>query len=147
MENPKIYSVRGNPIVWTPGNVTVLNVIDARVNELRNNVASINQQISSMQSALAIFSSLSGAAQTVQINKALDTSPQGKSYAAAASGDIFKAVKSTVAEGLRTKNQDNNADASVMIFGLPESKNDLAKVRRLLEDDVQSSCYSRLLPW
>ena len=130
--------MRGIPIVWTPGNVTVLNGIDARVNELRNNVASISQQISSMQSALAILSSLSGAAQPVQVNKALDTSPHGKSYAAAASVDIFKAVKSAVAEGLRTKNQDNNADASVMIFRLLESKNDLAKVHRLLEGDTQS---------
>ena len=28
-----------------------------------------------------------------------------------------------------------------MIFRLPESKNDLAKVRRLLENDVQSAIY------
>ena len=90
-----------------------------------------------MQSALDVWSSSSGAAQPVQVNKALDMSPHGKSNAAAATVDIVKAVKSAVAEGLRIKNQDNKADASVMIFRLPESKNDLAKVRRLLEDDVQ----------
>ena len=59
--------------------------------------------------------------------------------------DIVKAVKSAVAEGLRKKNQDNNADAFVMIFRLLESKNDLANILRLLEDDIQSVIHVHCL--
>jgi hypothetical protein len=76
----------------------------------------------------------------------LVASSQQKSYAEVTSVDIFKkAVQCVVTENLKSRSNDDKADVSVMIFGLPESKSDVAKVKKVLKNDIQLIVYIQLI--
>ena len=101
----------------------------------------MGQLLSNMQSALASLASPSTTVRTgVQVKalKESGISSHHKSYAEVALADIIKAVQSVVADSFKSKSHDDYADTSVIIFGLPESKNDISKVCKLLEENIQS---------
>ena len=67
------------------------------------------------------------------------TASSKKSYAEAVSTDIFKVVQNAVSDSFKAKQLDDKINASVIIFGLPESRDDTYKVRKLLQDDDTQS--------
>ena len=60
------------------------------------------------------------------------------SYADIAAIDIIPVVQNAVAQGFKTQKKDGCVERTIVIYGLPESKNDIIHVRRLLEDDINS---------
>ena len=61
-----------------------------------------------------------------------------KSYADIAAIDIIHVVQNAVAQGFKTQKKDDCVERTIVIQGLPESKNDIIHVRRLLEDNMSS---------
>ena len=55
----------------------------------------------------------------------------------ASSSDFIRAVSNALLISLFA-NRHNNADISVMVYGLQESKNDYSNMYKLLDDKVQS---------
>ena len=51
------------------------------------------------------------------------------------SDDLGKMVKQVVSDSLRAQKREDKIGVSVIIFGMPESDNDVTIVRKLLEDD------------
>ena len=51
------------------------------------------------------------------------------------SDDLEKMVKQVVSDSLRAQKREDKIDVSVIVFGMPESDNDVTIVRKLLDDD------------
>ena len=110
------------------------------VHELDNKIAGILTSFDALRSELNKTAGFN-----VSSTASCDQSNQ-KSFAQVASQDIVKAVQSALSDSLRTKDSDRRAGASIMIYGLPESnKSDVIKVRRLLEDKIQSVIHVQRL--
>lgn len=110
------------------------------VHELDNKIAGMLTSFDALRSELNKTAGIN-----VLSTASCDQSIQ-KSFAQVASQDIVKAVQSALSDSLRTKDSDRRAGASIMIYGLPESnKSDVIKVRRLLEDDIQSVIHVQRL--
>lgn len=57
-----------------------------------------------------------------------------QSYVNAVSSNVKAAVKSAVVESLREQHHDRLVNESVVIYGMPEGKDDFSRVAKLLED-------------
>ena len=113
------------------------SVIDAntKVNDdifnIKQSIATLDGKISSILSSISLCNGGSQSSTT-------STSTSVPTFAEVTSADIANVVQRDVSHSLRSKTDDDLANSSIIIFGLPESNNDLTKVRRLLEDDIQS---------
>jgi hypothetical protein len=135
--NDKFSTAPSKPI---PIDTMLVNVSDAKVTDeisnIKQSIVTLDGKISSILSSISLNN---GCLQSFTTpNVSASTNAPKKSYAEVTSMDIVKVVQNAVTDSLRSKNEDNLAMSSIIIFGLPESSNDLTKVRRLLEDDIQS---------
>ena len=93
----------------------------------------MDSKISSIQSNLSSISCIrvSPITSTTVGNK--NKSDLVKSYAAAIGCDLPSIVRSMVNESIKAQRNNERNKSSVVIYGLEEANNDLAKVRNLLK--------------
>ncbi len=113
--------------------------LKSSVESLAENVTVLSKQLLELKQNKEIF------AGTNAIDSASATDPMHKLCSNNSPKDIIQVVQNAVAEGFKAKKNDDSVERSVIIYGLPESKNDIGKVRKLLQDDVNSIVYARRL--
>ena len=94
----------------------------------------ITKQLSELKSSIQAFTD----SPTVGSVDASKPNLPRKSYADIAATDIIQVVQNTVAQGFKTQKKDECVERTIVIYGLPESKNDIIHVCKLLEDDINS---------
>jgi hypothetical protein len=104
-----------------------ITAIDSKVSELLSAVKCLQN---SLESEHVVAADMPPTKQSEE--------PKYKTYAEAVSIDLCKAVKSAVSDSLKANKQNDHNYAAVIVYGLPETKNDLAAARKLLMDDIQS---------
>ena len=94
----------------------------------------ITNQLSELKSSIQAFND----SPTVRSVDASKPNLPRKSYADIAATDSIQVVQNAIAQRFMTYKKDDCVERSIVIYGLPESKNDIIHVRKLLEDDINS---------
>ncbi len=101
-------------------------------NEINLKLRSISDEINTQTSNTPV--GLSNPVTNIK-NVNCNNSQSGLSYADTVSSNIKAAVKSAVVETFREQHHDKKLNESVVIYGIPEGKDDVKRVAALLEDD------------
>ena len=110
------------------------NALKESVLSLSTNVNIITKQLSELKSSIQAFTD----SPTVESVDASKLNLPRKSYADIAATDIIQEVQNAVAQGFKTQKKNDCIEKTIVIYGLPKSKNDIIHVRKLLEDDINS---------
>ena len=103
----------------------------------------INKQLYELKSSIQAFTD----SPTVGSVDASKPNLPRKSYADITATDI-QVAQNAVAQGFKIQEKDDCIEKTIVIYGLPELKNDIIHIRKLLEDNLSSKFIvsEKLLP-
>ena len=124
--------------LFTPSTPTALGT---RVEELSHQLTRMGDQLTTIQASLHLRGNSSSGITSSQLSsdgtqmcEQQQSSCQApKSYSSVVSPDLVLVVKSVVADSFKEQRITNEYNSSVVIHGVPESKDDLIKVRDLFK--------------
>ncbi len=138
----------GNPMQSLSVGNSLLNInnYDVQFGDLTNKIQAVSKRIDELQTNLLkgmknLQPLYNDCLQSTDVNDdpQKNIKPDQMSYAQITSANLTAVVENAVNKSIMATHDDKLASTSVMIFGLTETRNDLAKVRRLLNDDGVNS--------